>query len=41
MIDDLHAVIDRYRTELQEPDDPAAEPVTVLLSTFPHRDRSV
>lgn len=41
MIDDLHAVLDRYRTERQEPDDPAAEPVTVLLSTFPHRDRSV
>lgn len=40
MIDDLHAVLDRY-TELQEHDDPGAEQVTVLLSAFPHPDKSV
>lgn len=40
MVQDLHEVLGRYRAA-QEHDDPAAEHVTVLISAFPHADRSV
>lgn len=39
--DELYAVIERFRTQRQEPDAPDAERVTVLYASFPHPDPSL
>lgn len=41
LLDEIGAVIERYRREHDEVDDPDAERVTVLLHAFPHPDPSI